>query len=150
MSLDPIVGPVHLVRWIFAIPGAVAGWYIGVVVALGIRQLGERLCPAEHLVSDLCHAPWSSFVTDFALVTGSLICGSLVVLLPALIAPSHRHRVAQLAYAVGLASSAYWLFHGFWLPVASAALAGGATLWRIQALLTHPSTPADRSRAGSR
>jgi hypothetical protein len=132
---------VHLVRWIFAIPAAIVGWYIGVIVALGIRQLGEHLCPVEYIVSGLCHAPWSSFVTDFALVLGSLICGSLVVLLPALIAPSFRGRVAQLAYAAGLACSAYWLLQGFWLPVASAALAGGLTLWRIQANLAQPSTP---------
>jgi len=132
-SRDAFVGPVNLVRWIFAVPAAVAGWYIGMIVALGIRQLGERLCPVEHIVSGLCHAPWSSFATDFALVTGSLVCGSLVVLLPALIAPAHRHRVAQLAYAGGLAAAAYWLLQGFWLPVAAAALAGGATLWRIQA-----------------
>lgn len=138
----------QLIRWFLAIPGAVAGWYIGVIVALGIRQLGERLCPVEYIVSGLCHAPWSSFVTDFALVVGSLMCGSLVVLLPALIAPSHHHRVAQLAYAAGLAFAAYWLLHGFWLPVAAAALAGGVTLWRIQAVLTHPSTRKHHSRAG--
>ena len=140
----------NLVRWLLAVPAAVAGWYIGVIAALGIRQLGERLCPVEYIVSGLCHAPRSSFATEFALVTGSLICGCLVVLLPALIAPAHRHRVAQLAYAGGLAAAAYWLLHGFWLPVAAAALAGGATLWRIQALPTHLSTRAERTRAGSR
>jgi hypothetical protein len=124
---------VRTMRWILAVPAAVAGWYLGVIAALGMHQLGERLCPVEYIVSGLCHAPWSSFVTDFALVTGSLVCGCLTVLLPALIAPAHRHRVAQLAYAGGLAAAAYWLLHGFWLPVAAAALAGGATLWRIQA-----------------
>jgi hypothetical protein len=124
---------VRTMRWILAVPAAVAGWYLGVIAALGIRQLGERLCPVEYIVSGTCHAPWSSFATDFALVAGSLVCGSLVVLLPALIAPAHRGRVALIAYAAGLAAAAYWLLHGFWLPVAAAALAGGATLWRIQA-----------------
>lgn len=131
----------HMVRWFLTVPAAVIGWYIGIVVALGIRQLSERLCPVEYIVSGMCHAPWSSFATDFALAAGSSICGSLVVLLPALIAPSYRGRVALLAYLAGLACSAYWLLHGLWSPVVWAALAGAVTLWRTQTVPTHPSTP---------
>ena len=130
----------RIIRWMLTVPAAVIGWYIGVIAALGLRQLNERLCPFEYIVSGSCHAPWSSFVKDVALAVGSLTCGALVVLLPALIAPSCRVRVAQLAYAGGLVCSAYWLFHGFWIPVAWAALAGAAALWRMHKVLIHPST----------
>ena len=61
----------------------------------------------------------------------SLICGSLTVLLPAPMAPSHRYRVAVIAFAGGLTCSAYWLLHGLWVPVAWAAIGGAITLWRI-------------------
>lgn len=125
------------VRWLLTVPIAVIGWYIGVVAALLIHWVNERLCPAEYVVSGMCDAPWSSFVSDFALALGASICGSLTVLLPTLIAPSSRGRVALLAFASGLACSAYWAFHGVWVPVAWAALAGAVTLWRIQTVVGH-------------
>ena len=126
----------RIVRWLLTVPVAAVGWYIGLITALVIHEISERLCPTEHLVSGRCHAPWSAFATDFALALGSLICGSLVVLLPTLIAPSYRGRVAVLAYTFGLAGSVYWLLHGLWVPVVWAALAGGITLWRVQIVLT--------------
>jgi hypothetical protein len=70
-----------------------------------------------------------------ALALGASVCGALSVLLPALAAPSHRLEVSRLAYAVGLICSAYWLFHGLWVPVAWAAAAGALALWRVQVAL---------------
>lgn len=127
-------------RWLLTVPAAIAGFYIGVIVALLAHLVSERLCPPEYVVSGTCFAPWSSFVSDAYLALGSLVCGALVVLLPTLIAPSHRSRVALLAYASGLACSVYWLAHSLWVPVVWAALAGAITLWRIQIVLTHPSS----------
>jgi len=127
----------HTVRWLLTVPIAVLGWYLGLIAALLIHWVSERLCPAEYVVSGLCYAPWSSFVSNFSLALGASICGSLTVLLPTLIAPSYRGRVALLAFASGLACSAYWVFHGVWVPVAWAALAGAVTLWRIQTVVRH-------------
>ncbi len=117
------------------VPAAIAGWYIGVVVALLLHRAGQWLCPSKHVVSGTCLAPWPSFVSDASLALGSLVCGALTVLLPTLVAPCHRIKVALLAYVSGLACSAYWLLHGHWLPVSLAALAGAVTLWRIKAVL---------------
>lgn len=126
----------HIVRWLLTVPAAIAGWYIGVIAALLAHMTSEWLCPAEYVVSGMCFAPWSSFASNVYLALGSLVCGSLVVLLPTLVAPSHRGRVALLAYASGLACSAYWVAQGIWGPVAWAALAGAITLWRIKVFLT--------------
>lgn len=122
----------RILRWILTVPSAFAGFYLGVFIALVIYSVDEWLCPPEYLVSGMCYAPWSSFVKDMALVVGSLICGSLVVLFPTLIAPSLRKKIAFFAYALGIVASMYWLFHGLWVPVVGAILSGGITLWRIK------------------
>lgn len=118
-----------IVRWFLTVPAAIFGWYIGVIAALTIQKLCEWLCPIKYVVSGMCYAPWSSFVSNVGLTVGSVICGSLVVLLPALTAPSHRVMVARVAYTAGLVSSAYWIAQGFWVPVVLAAIAGALTLW---------------------
>ena len=117
------------------LPAAITGWYIGVIVALLVHRIDQKLCPSEYLVSGNCMAPWSSFTSGIALALGSWVCGALTVLLPTLVAPSHRGRVALLSYVCGLTGSAYWLLHGHWVPVAWAAVAGAITLWRIQIIL---------------
>ncbi len=122
----------YTLRWLLTVPAAIGGWYIGVVVALLAHMASERLCPADYVVSGTCSAPWSPAVSDACLAIGSLTCGCLSVLLPALLAPSHHYRVSVVAYAGGLACSAYWLLHGLWVPVAWAALSGAITAWRIR------------------
>lgn len=128
------------VRWLLTIPGAIIGWYIGVIVALLAHAIGEWLCPWQYVVSGMCFAPWSSFLEKAYLSIGSLICGSLTVLFPALIAPSHRNEVALMVYLAGLTCSGYWLLQGVWVPVLWAAFAGAMTVWRIHVVLTRHST----------
>ena len=131
--------PIHALRMALTVPAGVAGWYIGVIVALLVHQIDQKLCPSEYLVSGTCRAPWSSLVNGIALASGSLVCGALTVLLPTLVAPFHRARVALLAYGLGLTGSAYWLFHGHWVPVAWAAVAGAIALWRVRIILARQS-----------
>jgi hypothetical protein len=128
-----------ILRWLLVIPVAVIGWYIGLIVAILVHATGEHLCPAEEIVSGFCTAPWMAYVDDFALALGSILCGILVVLFPALLAPSHRGTVAAVAYASGLILSTSFLIHGIWLPVAWAALSGGLALWRVRVALARSS-----------
>lgn len=123
---------IRILRWLLMVPAAIIGWYIGIIIALLVHMVSERLCPTEHIVSGTCHAPWSSLVSSVSLALGSMVCGTLAVLLPTLTAPSHRTKVALCAYVAGLACSVYWLAHSLWVPVAWAALAGAITLWRIK------------------
>lgn len=115
-------------RWILTVPAGMVGWYAGVIVALMVHSLVDRLCPQEHVVSGACFAPWSSFANEACLALGAVICGALVVALPAWVAPAHRFQVAATAYGLGLLSSLVWVWHGFWGPPAWAALGGAVAL----------------------
>jgi hypothetical protein len=119
------------IRWLLVFPAAAAGWYAGVCLALLIYEIKERVCPASYRVSGICHAPWSWVVTQAALVAGSCLCGALVVLLPALMAPTRKKAIAAAFYGIGLLCAGL-----FWVPPwgienTAAALAGGFVLWRI-------------------
>lgn len=126
----------HIFRWLLVVPIAIVGWYIGLFTWAGIYQLNEWLCPNEYKVSGMCYAPWTGYVHNFAIASGSIVAAALVVLLPTLIAPSHRYNVARVSYILGLICSIYFLVIGPWVPVAWAALGGGISLWFILRVLT--------------
>ena len=119
-------------RWLLTVPAGIAGWYLGVMLAMGIAVLTDSLQP--HLApGPVLHDPaWHALSQHVAIGAGALLCGALAVALPAWVAPAHRDRIALLAYAIGLACSAYWLIHLLWQPVAWAALSGAVVCWRLQ------------------
>lgn len=125
------VNALRVVRWLLVVPFAFAGWYVGLIVALVIHTAHKALCPAQYLVSGMCAAPWSEFVQGSAIIIGAILVGALVVLLPALIAPNHRKRMAWIAYLFGLLYSVYFLVSipGIWQAVVAAAVAGAWVLW---------------------
>lgn len=122
-----------VVRWVLVVPSALVGWYAGLIVALLIYKANEALCPARYLVSGMCTAPWSSVIEELAVIVGGAVVGALVVLLPSLMAPYHRKKIALIAYSLGFACSIYvlMLVPSIWRAVLAAALAGGWMLWRI-------------------
>lgn len=130
-----------VVRWILVVPAALVGWYAGLIVAMLLYKANEALCPTHYLVSGMCTSPWSSAMEELAVIVGGAVVGALVVLLPALMAPYHRKRIALIAYALGFTCSIYvlMLVPSIWRAVLTAALAGGLMLWRIYHSQTSPS-----------
>ncbi len=123
-------------RWLLTVPCAITGFYLGLAVWGAIRYLNEHLCPHAYRVSGMCHAPWSWYVQQSALGLGAFVCGAMVVLMPTLIAPSHRRRVAIVFYLIGLTVAVFFWIPGMLLARLAAALGGAIALWRIQAALT--------------
>ncbi len=123
-------------RWLLTVPGAIAGFYMGLALWGVIYHLNERLCPEAYRVSGMCHAPWSWHVQQAAFGIGACVCGIMVVLLPTLIAPAYRKRVAAVFYLLGLTSAVFFPVQGMLLERFAAALGGGITLWRIHVALT--------------
>ena len=125
-------GPaISILRWLLTAPVALAGFYIGLLVFGLIYEINERWCPEAYLVSGMCHAPWSWHAGQFAVVLGAFVSGALVVLLPALTAPSHRKAVALLFYALGLACALFVWMSGMHAAKIAAAVGGAISVWRI-------------------
>ena len=120
-------------RWLFVVPSAFVGWYVGLIVALLIYSARKALCPTKYVVSGMCNAPWSPFVEGLAIIFGGILSGAMVVMLPTFFAPNHQKRVAWIAYGLGLLSSIYLLvlITGIWHAVLSSAIGGGIVLWRF-------------------
>jgi hypothetical protein len=114
------------------VPAGIVGWYLGVMLALGIVYLTQNIRAFMHTGSSLAAAAGSPTIENLAIIVGALCCGALAVALPAWVAPAHRDRIALLAYAIGLACSTYWLFNLIWQPVACAALSGAVACWWLQ------------------
>lgn len=127
------VNAISWLRWLLLVPSAFTGWYVGLIVALVIHRAHKAICPAHYLVSGMCHAPWTPLVQNSAIIIGSILAGALVVLLPALLAPSHRKRVAWIAYGLGFLYSMYFLvvIPDIWHAVLSSVIAGSIVLWLL-------------------
>ena len=128
-----------ILRWLFVLPAAATGWYLGLLAGMFIYKLDEWLCPARYLVSGFCGAPWSPWVRDFAFIFGSAVAACGVVCLPTPVAPSHRRAVAVAAYlgglgtAIGLLSrlvalAGFQAIGRYGLPAGAALVTGGLTL----------------------
>jgi len=127
------VNAINWLRWLLLVPSAFIGWYVGLIVALVIHRAHKAICPAHYLVSGMCHAPWTPLVQNSAIIIGSILAGALVVLLPAVLAPSHRMRVAWIAYGLGFLYSMYFLvlMPDIWHAVLSSVIGGGFVLRRF-------------------
>jgi hypothetical protein len=127
------VNAINWLRWLLLVPSAFTGWYVGLIVSLAIYRAHKAICPAHYLVSGMCHAPWTPLVQNSAINIGSILAGALVVLLPAFLAPSHRKRVAWIAFGLGFLYSMYFLvlLPDIWHAVLSSVIGGGIVLWRF-------------------
>ncbi len=96
----------NAIRWLLVLPLMAAGFLAGVAAAIAIFVLGEWTCPAEHIVSNSCNAPWTMFVFNSALCCGAALSAALSVLFAALLAPVRKTAVAYFALATGTLATA--------------------------------------------
>lgn len=127
----------HRLLWVLTPISAISGWYMALF--LGIMALGylDNFCPTEYIISDFCMAPWYSSATDTIIHLSAGLAALLGVLLPTLLTPAYRMRVAVIAYGLGVlaalwlgfGSSGFTLFSFVTSPVLIAMLSGLVTLW---------------------
>src|SRR3989442_8658829 len=120
----------RLIRWILVPLSGVATWHAVLVLGiLGVDVL-DRLCPPDLVVSGMCTARWHAPAVEALILVCTGIVSLGVVLVPATVAPSHRLRVARLAFGFGATFATYFAISaGAWGPFAVAAVAGSAALW---------------------
>jgi hypothetical protein len=126
---------VNALRWILALVLAPVGYVAAFVMAGLLVQLMSRFCPAELQVSGVCTASWYPVAEMISLAVATAIGAAVWVVLPVLVAPAHRSKVAWVAFASGTALAVWFVSQfgsEFALPFASA-LIGGSTAALITA-----------------
>lgn len=116
-------------RWLTCIPAALAGYIVGYLAGAFIYEVGEWTCPSEYVVSGMCAAPWSQSLFTVALAIGASVAASLIVILPAMVAPSNRLAVAGITFVLGSLFAAYAMF-----SVGSSILVPGVTAITVGAV----------------
>ncbi len=142
----------QVLRWLLTVPAGILGLYLGFFAGILIHYGHVWACPNEHLVSGACMAPWSLFVKTTSVGLSAAIAAAGVVLLPTLLAPSHRWLVARIAFACGLLLALYlslavrWVM---WIPVVCAILSGVGMLWLVRRHMDSSASSLDRTRESS-
>jgi hypothetical protein len=125
---------VNLVRWLATAPLAFLGYVVALLAVVLLTSLLSRLCPPDLLVSGLCTASWYSSVEVGAFALSTALGAALFVALPVLVAPSHRSRVAAVAFIAGAAYALWFLTQvglGFLVPFCSAVASGALVAWLL-------------------
>jgi hypothetical protein len=116
----------NALRWLLVPISAAVGCWSGIALAVLLHSAFTALCPAGLLVSGLCRASWFPAAEAFAQYTGAALGAVLAVLLPYLLAPSHKRSVAIAAFLLGAAFASAFVVAGLdaW-PYAACAIASG-------------------------
>ena len=92
---------VNGVRWFLLIPVALLGYYAALVSGMAVLTLAESFCPPDAIVSGMCVADYMRSIERVSFVVFPGIAAALVVLLPALVAPSRKVAVAFAFLTIG-------------------------------------------------
>jgi hypothetical protein len=123
---------VNLARWVAALISPLVGYLVAISGAVFLASGLKHLCPKEQLVSGMCTAKWYASA-ELAVISVAASAGAaLVVLLPAVLSPSHKRVVGIAAFAAGFLFVSHFTWQvgsSFLVPCASSTLVGGFTLW---------------------
>src|SRR5262245_21606338 len=93
-----------VIRWLLLVPSAVVAWYFAVAVSVLLRELVVGRClGSDAPPPQYCHASWFplEFLSDALLFFGVGLSAAVVVVVAAVVAPSHKAHVAWLALGAG-------------------------------------------------
>jgi hypothetical protein len=92
------------IRWLLLIPSAVAAWYVAVFVSVLLREIVVGRClGSDSPPPEYCQASWFpvEFLSDALLFFGVGLSAVAVVVVAAVVAPSHKAPVAWVALGAG-------------------------------------------------
>ncbi|HEY7189757.1 MAG TPA: hypothetical protein VH436_24540 [Vicinamibacterales bacterium] len=121
-------------RWLLVPVSAVVMW--GGVRVLGLEavHLLDAICPPKLVESGACIAPWHEPSLEALIVIGAGLAAFGIVTVGALIAPSHKLRVAAALFACGAVFAMYIVrAAGLYSPFFTAAGGGSVALWFVNA-----------------
>jgi hypothetical protein len=137
---------VNPIRWLAALVSPLVGYLVAIAGAVILASGLKRLCPEDQMISGMCTASWYASSELAAISIAGSAGAAVFVLLPTVLAPSHKRAVALAAFVAGLllASGFTWqVGWSFLVPFVTSAFAGGFTtslLWRSGKNATLPSS----------
>jgi len=127
---------VAIFRWLLVLPLGATGVALGIFAGGLLHSAATWACPAAHLISGACMAPWFPVAEAMVMCAGAAIGAMAAVLLPSLAAPRGKRLVAVAAYLCGTAY-ATWLSLSVGeflkLPYATALAVGALTAYLVNA-----------------
>jgi hypothetical protein len=91
-----------MVRWLLVVPAAIAAWYLVFVVGIFTHGfLEEALCPAGEMESGMCMNRRVRLILAILVHLFVALSAAAVVSTAAAVAPSHRTRMAWIAFVGG-------------------------------------------------
>lgn len=122
----------NLVRWALVPLSAIAVWFAMVWVGIAGYDMLDRFCPPDLVVSGMCTATWHGPAVEVLILLCTAAVSAGIVIVPALVAPAARSRVAFFAFACGAVYALYVASGGsMWGPFFVSGLSGSAGLWFI-------------------
>jgi hypothetical protein len=96
----------RVIRWLLLVPSAVVGWYFAFFISLALHEVVVGRCyDSDARPPDYCQASWfpREFLHDALVLFGVGLSAVVVVLVAALVAPSHKAHAAWVTLAAGAA-----------------------------------------------
>jgi len=97
----------QLFRWVMVVPAGVLSWYVALFAGVMAASALDHFCPADQMESGMCIAWWHRYAVDTIVIVFAAIAAFLVVLCATLAAPSHKLKVAWVAFSSGCVFALY-------------------------------------------
>lgn len=98
------------IRWALIPVVIFLGWYLALLISIGIHAFAESLCPSEHIVSGMCFASWFTAVSKSIICLGAGLAAVFIVLFSAIVAPAKKVQVILVVYSIGAMVAIFWAF----------------------------------------
>lgn len=120
---------INIIRWTSVIPASYLGYHIALIGGMAAHSFAESFCPPEAVISGMCTANYMRPIETFLFLLFPGIAAILVVLLPALAAPSKKITVPMIFFALGASAAIYMgTSLGEWIILFFALVCGAATV----------------------
>jgi hypothetical protein len=129
----------NVVRWVLVVPSAIVAWYFALFV--GALLFGSLVAPcwsSDAPAPAFCQAAWFplELLEQTIVPFGAGLSAVLVVLVSAIVAPSHRAAVAWIALSVGAIVAGFMGYGSGAFTEAGVAVMGGLLAAVVVTLFT--------------
>ncbi len=121
-----------ILRWVLLVPAVLLTFYFWVATAVGSYLIAEQFCPDELIVSSTCYASYMYTLKETLLLVFPSIAAGCMVLVAAMVAPSHKIYAALATFVLGSFFALFQAFSaGYWATLALTEIVALLALYRV-------------------